>query len=380
MIHILTVVGARPQIIKAAALSRTIQNNYSEQITEHILHTGQHYDDNMSKVFFDELNIPEPDHNLEVGSGAHGSQTARMIAGIEDVLMNLKPDFIVLYGDTNSTLAGAIAASKMGVRIIHIEAGLRSFNKTMPEEINRIACDHVSTMLFSPTAAGIRNLIREGFDAQAAPPFTIDNPGIFHCGDVMYDNSNYFAELAAKQSGVLREYGLKSGEYVLGTIHRNNNTDERDRFEGIFKALELIARERNTRIILPLHPRAEKQLKNLLPIYLLAAINHTPNIIITQPVSFLDMIQLERNAQMVITDSGGVQKEAYFFGKPSIILRPQTEWVEIVENHAAILADADTDKIVAAFDYFSKNPLHDLPPLFGDGNAADFICKKILAC
>ena len=209
MIKIVTIIGARPQIIKAAALSRAIRQKFSEKITEVIVHTGQHYDSNMSGVFFDELQIPQPDYNLNVGSGFHAKQTAAMLTGIEEILVKEKPNAIVLYGDTNSTLAGAVAASKIHVPIAHIEAGLRSFNKHMPEEINRITCDHASAFLFSPTKAGFDNLVKEGFKAGAKPPYNMNNPAIYHCGDVMYDNSLYFAEVAEKKSAILDKYGLK---------------------------------------------------------------------------------------------------------------------------------------------------------------------------
>lgn len=378
MIKLLTIVGARPQIIKAAALSRTIQKFFKKEIKEYILHTGQHYDENMSQVFFDELNIPKPDFNLEVGSGAHGVQTARMIEGIEKILLDLKPEYLVVYGDTNSTLAGAIAASKIGVDVIHIEAGLRSFNKKMPEEINRIACDHVSTLLFSPTATGIENLIREGFSESARQPFSIDNPAIFHCGDVMYDNSLFFADLAGKQSEILTKYNLSQNEFILGTIHRDSNTDDPKRLTAIFEALNAIARERQINIILPLHPRTGKMMKNNLPLYLYIELFSNPYLKIVPPVSFLDMIQLEKNARMIVTDSGGVQKEAYFFKKRAIILRPETEWVELVENGTAKLVDADTSKMKAAVEYFLNVTDLEFPPLFGDGKAAEFICKKII--
>jgi UDP-GlcNAc3NAcA epimerase len=377
MIKLLTVVGARPQIIKAAALSRTISNNYSGQIREFILHTGQHYDANMSQIFFDELKIPPPDFNLNVGSASHGVQTAAMITGIEEKLLELRPDYIVLYGDTNSTLAGAIAASKMHIPVIHIEAGLRSFNKLMPEEINRIMCDHVSTMLFSPTKTGIKNLIAEGFSLDNRPPYSMDNPGVFHCGDVMFDNSLYFSKIAAQTSQVLKESQLEPGSFVLATIHRNNNTDDPARLNAIFEALQVITSTNQTKIFLPLHPRTAKMLEqNLLP-GLLKSIKACKNIIISKPVSFLDMIQLETNAQLIITDSGGVQKEAYFFRKPCIILRPQTEWVEIVENGAATIADADKNLIVNAFEHYLKDTDPGFGPVFGNGDAASFICKKI---
>lgn len=379
MKKLLTIVGARPQIIKAAALSRTITTKYSGRIREFILHTGQHYDENMSQIFFDELHIPRPDYQLNVGSASHGEQTARMITGIEEKLQQLSPDFLVLYGDTNSTLAGAIAASKVLVPIVHIEAGLRSFNKTMPEEINRIMADHVSTLLFSPTSTGIKNLVREGFRKEAKPPYSADNPAIFHCGDVMYDNSLHFAAAAEKQSKILEKHQLEKGNFVLATIHRNNNTDEPQRLAAIFGTLQQIAAEENIQILMPLHPRTSGLLQKNLPSDLYEKVMQNPNLILAPPVSFLDMVQLEKNARLIITDSGGVQKEAYFFGKPCIILRPQTEWVELVENGTAIIADADPKKIKKAFKHFSSDQQLTFPPIFGDGKAAAFICEKIIA-
>jgi UDP-GlcNAc3NAcA epimerase len=376
MIKLLTVVGARPQIIKAATLSRAIRKSFRNNISELILHTGQHYDKNMSQVFFDEMGIPAPDFNLKAGSSSHGVQTAAMIVGVEEKLISEKPDFIVLYGDTNSTLAGAIAASKLKIPIVHIEAGLRSFNKTMPEEINRIMCDHLSTLLFSPTITGVNNLKNEGFHLNNKSPFTSDNPGVFHCGDIMYDDSLYFSEIAKQKSEVLEKHELKPGEFILGTIHRDNNTDKPERLNAIFDALNQIA-ESGTTVFLPLHPRASKMLKLNIDKQLLEKIESNPFLILNQPVSFLDIIQLEKHARMVITDSGGVQKEAYFFKKPCIILRPQTEWVEIVENGVAKIVDADKNRILEAYQYFSNT--HDLvyPPVFGDGKAAEFVCQQL---
>ncbi|MEI6020876.1 MAG: UDP-N-acetylglucosamine 2-epimerase, partial [Bacteroidota bacterium] len=226
MIKIITVIGARPQIIKAAAFSRAIHKNYSSQIQEIIVHTGQHYDANMSQVFFEELGIPLPNYNLNIGSGSHGSQTAAMIIGIEKIILDEKPNAIVLYGDTNSTLAGGIAASKLNLPVIHIEAGLRSFNKSMPEEINRIMCDHVSTLLFSPTQTGFKNLINEGFKKDNSDPYHADNPKIYHSGDVMYDNSLFFSELADQKTSILQKLQLQKNQFILATIHRNHNTDE----------------------------------------------------------------------------------------------------------------------------------------------------------
>lgn len=378
MIKLLTIVGARPQIIKAAALSRAIKSSYSAGIKEYILHTGQHYDQNMSEVFFEEMNIPMPDFNLNVGSASHGVQTARMIEGIESVLLHLKPDFLVVYGDTNSTLAGAVAAAKLHVPIVHIEAGLRSFNKSMPEEINRILCDHASTLLFTPTRTGVKNLLNEGFTKDAEPPFSADNPAVFHCGDVMFDNSIYFGELAKKRSKVLEENNLEKDGFLLGTIHRDHNTDYPGRLSSIFEALLQISAENGVDVFLPLHPRTSKLLhKNLKP-SILSKLKGHQHLKVSGPVSFLDMIRLEQETSLILTDSGGVQKESYFFRKPCVILRPQTEWIEIVEQGTAIIADADRNKILDAFGNLFKNQSLEFPPVFGDGKAAEFICEQII--
>ena len=373
---LVTIIGARPQIIKAAALSRAIKTHYADRIQEIIVHTGQHYDDNMSQVFFDELDIPRPDYNLHVGSASHGVQTARMTEGIEEILLKEKPDFIVLYGDTNSTLAGAVAAAKIHVPIVHIEAGLRSFNKAMPEEINRIVCDHCSTLLFSPTRAGVENLKREGFPMDNAEPYTIDNPKVYHCGDIMYDNSLHFANVAKEKTDIIQRLKLTSKPFILATIHRDSNTDHPERLNAIFDTLIQLSKE--IQVVLPLHPRTAKLLKTNLDNEKQTQIFNSPNISLIPPVSFLEMIALERHAQLVMTDSGGVQKEAYFFKKPGIILRPETEWVEIVETGNAILVDADETRIMQAWQHFKDNPPTTFPEIFGDGNAAEFMLEQIL--
>lgn len=380
MIKILTVIGARPQIIKAAALSRAIRTHFKDQINEIILHTGQHYDANMSEVFFNEMGIPKPDYNLEVGSTSHGKQTARMMEGIEEALLKEKPDFCILYGDTNSTLAGALAAAKIHIPVVHIEAGLRSFNKSMPEEINRICCDHISTLLFSPTKTGYNNLVKEGFPTDNHPPYSADNPKIYHCGDVMYDNSLYFASIAEKKSTILQTYQLQPDNFILCTIHRNNNTDQPERLNAIFRAINSIANGNRIPVLLPLHPRTAKLLPVNLQKSLYREISQNPLIKIVPPASFLDMIALEKNAQITFTDSGGVQKEAYYFRKPCIILRSETEWVEIVENGAAIVTNADEEKIINAFRYFTNKKIFNYSPVFGDGKAAEFICNEMLNC
>ena len=374
---LVTIIGARPQIIKAAALSRAIKAHYADRIQEVIVHTGQHYDDNMSQVFFDELGIPRPDYNLHVGSASHGVQTARMTEGIEAILLKEQPDFIVLYGDTNSTLAGAVAAAKIHVPIVHIEAGLRSFNKSMPEEINRIVCDHCSTLLFSPTLAGVENLKREGFPIDEGGPSTgsgsatIDNPKVYHCGDIMYDNSLHFAGVAEEKTDIIQRLALEGKPFILATIHRDSNTDHPERLNAIFDALIQLSKE--VQVVLPLHPRTSKLLKTNLDTEKQTLIFNSPNISLIPPVSFLEMIALERHAQLVMTDSGGVQKEAYFFKKPCVILRPETEWVEIVETGNAILADADKRRIMEAWEHFKGNPPTAFPEIFGDGHAAEFM-------
>lgn len=368
-----TIIGARPQIIKASALSRAIRNSFSDKLEEVIIHTGQHYDQNMSEVFFTELDIPRPRYNLAVGSGKHGKQTALMTERLEEVFEAEKPDAVVVYGDTNSTLAAAIAASKMLIPIVHIEAGLRSFNKSMPEEINRILCDHVSTLLFSPTQTGYDNLVKEGFSQQLSSKATADSPNIYHCGDIMYDNTLFFekkAELSACK------FTFCKPPYALCTIHRNSNTDNKARMQSIFEAILQISRF--CQIILPLHPRTKKMMPQMLSQKLLTELQDNSNIKIIEPVSFLDMIYLEKHSSLILTDSGGVQKEAYFLKRPSVILRSETEWQEIVQQGNAFVCDADKGLICRKADAFLANPPSDYPPLFGDGKAGDFICQTIL--
>lgn len=375
---IVTIIGARPQIIKAAALSRAIKTHYHQKITEIIVHTGQHYDENMSQVFFDELGIPAPNYNLNVGSGSHGKQTASMITGIEEILVKEKPNAIVLYGDTNSTLAGAIAASKIHVPVVHIEAGLRSYNKAMPEEVNRIMCDHVSTLLFSPTITGYNNLLKEGFKKDNASPYSANNPKIYHSGDVMYDNSMFFSKIAETKTTVLSQNNLKSGNFILATIHRNNNTDEPPRLNALFRSLNDISEKNGLDVVLPLHPRTAKLLETNLDPSLLKQVKANTKFKIIPPASFLEMIALEKNCKLVMTDSGGVQKEAFYFEKPCVILRPETEWVELVECGAAIVTDADEQKIKHAFETLTQKSNLEFPPFYGDGQASEFICGQML--
>ena len=328
-------------------------------------------------VFFEELNIPKPSINLNVGSSSHGKQTALMIEKIEQVLLEKNVDAIVVYGDTNSTLASAIAASKIHVPIVHIEAGLRSFNKKMPEEINRIMCDHSSTLLFSPTETGYQNLIKEGFSTHVSQKASADEPNIYHCGDVMYDNSIYFSELSDQKSTVLQNLDLEDQPYILATVHRNDNTDDPVKINSIFSSFLNLTEKHKISLVLPLHPRTLKMKEALLDEAIQAKVDQSPYIKIIPPASFLDMIALEKNSTLIITDSGGVQKEAYFFQKPCVILRPQTEWVEIVKAKCATIVDTDQDKILHAVDHFLKVENLNFPPVFGDGKAAEFILQEM---
>ena len=377
MKKIITVIGARPQIIKAAAISRAIKNNFSDKILEVIVHTGQHYDENMSQIFFEELEIPFPNFNLNVGSGSHGEQTAKMLEGLENIYMQEKPDAVIVYGDTNSTIAGALAASKIHIPVIHIEAGLRSFNKAMPEEINRIACDHMSTLLFTPSETGHRNLLNEGIKNDQKEAASIDNPKIYLCGDIMYDNSLYFSAVSEQKSKILKELEITTDEFILCTIHRDTNTDDTANLNAIFRALLRIQKTSNLKIVLPLHPRTKEKLNSHLDENLLTEINQNKNFKIIPPLGFLDIISLEKNARLIITDSGGLQKEAFFFQKPCVILREQTEWIEIVENGNALIAGANELKIISSVETLFKRTDFTYPNLYGDGNAANFICKKI---
>ena len=350
MTRLLTVIGARPQIIKAAAVSRAISTQFAEQIEEHILHTGQHYDANMSEVFFRELGVPAPQYNLHVGSASHGVQTARMIEGIEAVLMKTHYDGVLVYGDTNSTLAAAVAASKLHVPIFHVEAGLRSYNMSMPEEINRIVCDRLSSLLFAPTLTGVRNLEKEGI-----------TKGVVLSGDVMYDNALYFGKWAKTNDQIDKPF-------VLATIHRPANTDNKENLQAIFRALGDIAKT-GMGVVVPLHPRTKEKISD----YGI----QTAGVRITEPASFLEMMALEKHASVVLTDSGGVQKEAFFYGTPCVILRPETEWVEIVETGAGILTDADYMRIMAAYNQLINKTVA-FPPLFGDGHASEKIVTEIV--
>jgi UDP-GlcNAc3NAcA epimerase len=377
MFHLLTIIGARPQFIKAAAISRAIRNHFSDRVKEIIVHTGQHYDREMSQVFFEQLEIPRENYNLEVGSGSHGTQTAKMIVAIEEVILKEKPDAILLYGDTNSTLAGAVAASKLGVPIVHVEAGMRSFTKQVPEEINRIMCDHVSTLLFTPTQTGADNLYREGFKKDNKGPYHVDNPLVIQCGDIMYDNSLYFREVAMRESKILEKCDVKPGKYSLVTVHRENNTNDPERLRAIFESLVALNESARATFVVPLHPRTVKMIA--MQEELQQKIASNGHIKIIPPASYLDMIMLEANAEIILTDSGGVQKEAYYFEKPCVILQNETPWVELVQSGCAELVDATRSRIESAYWYFRKMETKlNFVPIFGDGKAAEFTVEKVL--
>ncbi|MCK9472251.1 UDP-N-acetylglucosamine 2-epimerase (non-hydrolyzing) [Sulfurimonas sp.] len=351
---ILTILGARPQFIKAGSVSRAIAKH--KEIEEIIVHTGQHYDANMSDIFFEEMQIPKPDYFLGIGGKSHGAMTGQMIEKIEEVALEVKPDWIMVYGDTNSTLAGAIVASKLHIKLAHVEAGLRSFNMRMPEEVNRILTDRVSTILFCPTDAAVQNLKNEGFER-----FTCK---IVKSGDVMQDGAIFYRNLAVKPSCDIKD------DFILCTIHRAENTDDETRVKNIFEALSEIAKERQ--IILPLHPRTKKIVKDL-------KLN-TQNLTLIEPVGYLEMVWLIDNCSLVMTDSGGLQKEAYFFQKQCITLRDETEWVELVECGANILVGADKEKILSAYKNNLKfNIKNSELDLYGGGTASENIIKELIS-
>ncbi|QYX56781.1 UDP-N-acetylglucosamine 2-epimerase (non-hydrolyzing) [Roseovarius sp. SCSIO 43702] len=311
MTSILTVIGARPQFIKAAAVSREIAA--TDGIEEILVHTGQHYDVNMSDIFFEEMGIPEPAHHLEISGGSHGQMTGRMLERIEAVMQSEKPDAVLVYGDTNSTLAGALAAAKLHIPVAHVEAGLRSFNRTMPEEINRVLTDHCSDLLLTPTDTATRNLLDEGLEASR----------VHQVGDVMYDAALYFGEIAAGKSDMLARSGVSEGDFVLATIHRQENTDDPARLAAIFEGLGRVARDMS--VVLPLHPRTKARL-------VASGLAHlTEALTVVAPMGYLEMVAHEKAAAVIVTDSGGVQKEAFFYGVPCVTLRDETEWVELVD-------------------------------------------------
>jgi UDP-GlcNAc3NAcA epimerase len=379
--RVVTIVGARPQFIKAATVSRAIQvfnrrHRSKKKIHEILVHTGQHYDYLMDRVFFEELEIPNPDHHLEVGSGSHARQTAIMLERIELVLQKEKPEVVMVYGDTNTTLAGALVAAKLNIPVAHVEAGLRSYNRAMPEEINRLLTDHLSSLLFCPTAQAVKNLLKEG----------ISDGGervVEQVGDVMYDSVLYYSEIAERRSTILQDLDLLmpktlnskliTHNYYLVTLHRAENTDDIKRLTSILKALNKIGKD--VPVVLPLHPRTKKMIKayHLVP--------ETRNIRLTEPASYLDMLELERNARAILTDSGGVQKEAYWFKVPCFTLRDETEWVETVKEGWNRLVKPGEKKIVEAVrNWKVRKRLSKQKGIFGDGKASERIIRIMAEC
>jgi len=359
-LKIITVVGARPQFIKAAAVSRAISSQFFDQIEEKIIHTGQHFDENMSQVFFDELDIPKPHYNLSVSGGSHGSMTGKMLQGIEEILIKEKPDWLLIYGDTNSTLAGALAASKLHIPIAHVEAGLRSFNMRMPEEVNRIVSDRISTVLFCPTETAVQNLKAEGITR-----------GVHNVGDVMYDVALHYKERAAQSSDILERLNLQAKNYILATCHRAENTDDIIRLTNIIEALAQLAK--SMPVVLPLHPRTKKLLADF------RIENKLGSILCVDPLPFLDMVALEQSAKIIMTDSGGVQKEAFFYGVPCITMREETEWVETVDLGWNILVGASKEKILEAANSFLNRDLKKAITLpYGNGDASVGVIKNLL--
>jgi len=369
---IVTIVGARPQFIKAGAISRAIQEfnkrlqhrRYKKRrIQEILVHTGQHYDYLMDKVFFEELELPRPDYHLGVGSGSHAKQTGMMLERIEPILQKENPKVILVYGDTNSTLAGALAAAKLRIPVAHVEAGLRSYNQSMPEEINRVLTDHLATVLFCPTTQSVRNLLKEGIKDGGTQV-------VKNVGDVMYDSILYYTKIAEKKSTILKRLDLITPKYYLATLHRAENTDGPRRLESILRALDEIGR--NTPVILPLHPRTKKMIKAY------RFFSKFKNIGFIEPVSYLDMLQLEKNAEAILTDSGGVQKEAYWLRVPCLTLREETEWVETVEGGWNVLVGMKTRKIVEGISHLEKKKKFSLKEIFGDGKAGAKVVRNLM--
>ena len=356
--RIATVIGARPQMIKAAPVTRVIKAD--DGVEQILIHTGQHYDSNMSAVFFEELDLPQPDYQLGIGSANHGAQTGRMLEAIEKVLNKIEPDWVLLYGDTNTTLAGALAAAKIHIPVAHVEAGLRSFNRKMPEEINRVVADHVSDLLFVPTLAAVKNLRREG----------VEEESIYLVGDVMYDAALHYAKQAEARSEILKRLDLEPKNYVLATVHRAENTNDAKRARAIFETLEQVSDE--MRVVLPLHPRTRNAL-----IQLKIEIESSIKMMVIEPVSYLDMIQLETNAKLIVTDSGGVQKEAYFHKVPCATLREETEWAELIDAGAnRLVPPSDAKKMRdSILDALKTEWTGGGEPIFGDGAASGRIVE-----
>jgi UDP-N-acetylglucosamine 2-epimerase len=349
-LKIVTIVGARPQFIKAAPVSKALKEAGHR---EFFVHTGQHYDHGMSQVFFDELSLPQPDVNLSIGSGGHGKQTGQMLTGIEEILLAEKPDYVLVYGDTNSTLAGALAAVKLHIPLAHVEAGLRSYNREMPEEHNRVLTDHCADILFCPTQTGVDNLAKEGI-----------TKGVHLVGDTMYDAALQYSEIAEQRSTILKALEIRSKQYLLLTIHRASNTDSADNLRNIFSALA----QTGETVIFPLHPRTRVAMETMR-----ITMSDYPNIRVIDPQGYLDMLMLEKNARMILTDSGGIQKEAFFFAVPCITLRTETEWVETISAGWNTLLGSDFETLAEKVHVLASPAQHFA--LYGDGFASTYIAR-----
>jgi UDP-GlcNAc3NAcA epimerase len=376
--RILTIIGARPQIIKSAALSRCVQTIFNDQLDEILVHTGQHYDKEMSDLFFNELELQQPAYNLGVGGVSDVQQLSRMLSALVDVIEKENPDCILVYGDTNSTLAGALTASKFSLPLIHIEAGLRSFDKTMPEEVNRVLTDHLSTLLFCPTQSAIDNLKKEGLESSNQAKASANYPKIFHCGDIMLDNSLYYSKVSDLKSNILDALNVQANNYILATIHRKENVDKPEKLTEILNGFLRLAQNQTCPIVWPLHPRTKKAIEETVDPQIVNDLMRNENIRITQPIGFLDMIALEQNTRLILTDSGGLQKEAFFFKKPCLVLRDNTEWIELVKNGNALLCEINADQILLNTQFLLDKDNYTFPTFYGDGDAAFFICKTIL--
>ncbi len=363
MLKIVTVLGARPQFVKAAPLSRAL--SATRQIQEIIVHTGQHYDSKMSDIFFDELGIPKPRHYLGIGSGQHGAQTGRMLEAVETILLAEKPDWVLVYGDTNSTLAGALAAAKLGIPVAHVEAGLRSFNRSMPEEINRVLTDQVSDLLFSPTLTATEHLRREGIRAET----------IHQVGDVMFDSVLQNTDLARQKSDILKRLNLQSDEFVLATIHRASNTDDPALLGAILRALGELSTTHE--VVFPVHPRTSKMISGMMA-DMKASPSTFKGLRLIEPVGYLDMLMLEESSSLIVTDSGGVQKEAFFLRTPCVTLRTETEWTETIESGwNRLVSPSDSNAMISAFRAAIGSTGREVTP-YGDGRAAEKIAAVLI--